>query len=530
MTNKAKTGVETAIARNAASYDDFPYVSHPFPQTHPGRLAAAARIFKLKPSELKNARVLELGCASGGNLIPLAARYPEATFVGVDLSKRQTDEAKRRIEANKLTNIDIRCESITDFSDNKASFDYIICHGVYSWVPEPVRAAILKIIGEYLKPFGVAIVSYNVLPGWRLRQTLRDALSLHAGTEGSLQQRVTRAREMISFLEEHTAEETAWGRIFRNEAAGLRNSEDYYIGHEFLEDCNEPCSFTDFMKSATNNSLGYLGDTDLAVMFPENMHPKAAPFLRQLAGENQVDLEQRIDIFTGRTFRQSLLVHKEREGQIKRLLSHDAIDGMHFLARPDFKFLREENGVAIFGDGSGAWFSTPDKQTRKALEALVARLPGSSSLDDLLSDLKSSAVMVDAAVKNNITDAFYRMALVGLLKASTEPVRAATRLSAKPVACPLLRADAEAGVVYSASLRHEPFKLDIVEQIVTPLLDGKHNRDDLIKATLEAHEAGRVTFNLNNEKVTEKDAVATQAAQHVDRVLSALLSNGCLIS
>jgi hypothetical protein len=96
---------------------------------------------------------------------------------------------------------------------------------------------------------------------------------------------------------------------------------DSYIGHEFLEDCNEPCSFTEFMRDAASHRLDYLGEADLSSMLPENMNPPAAPLLRLLAGSQLISLEQHIDIFTGRTFRQTLLIHKERaSGCVRNLL------------------------------------------------------------------------------------------------------------------------------------------------------------------------------------------------------------------
>jgi cyclopropane fatty-acyl-phospholipid synthase-like methyltransferase len=171
MTTHFGTAVQAAIARNAASYDDLPYVSHPFPQTHPARLGAVARIFKLTAPDLSRARVLELGCAAGGNLIPLAARHPDAYFLGVDLSQRQIEEGQQRVAALGLSNINLRRQSLTDLWSKDGGFDYIICHGVYSWVPEQVRDAILRIARENLAPNGVAFISYNVQPGWRLRQT-----------------------------------------------------------------------------------------------------------------------------------------------------------------------------------------------------------------------------------------------------------------------------------------------------------------------------------------------------------------------
>ena len=68
------------------SYDEVPYESFPFPQTHPDHLATLGRLFAIQPPPLERCRVLELGCASGGNLIPMAVAMPQAEFFGVDLS------------------------------------------------------------------------------------------------------------------------------------------------------------------------------------------------------------------------------------------------------------------------------------------------------------------------------------------------------------------------------------------------------------------------------------------------------------
>lgn len=530
MTNQFAAAVESAIARNAASYDDLPYESHPFPQTQPGKLAALAKIFGLQAPPVETARVLELGCAAGGNIIPLAARHPKAYFLGVDLSQRQIEDGQRRIGALGLSNINLRRKSLTELRPKDGAFDYIICHGVYSWVPAPVRDAILRIARDNLAPTGVAFISYNVLPGWRLRQTLRDALALHVAPTGSLRARVAQARELLSFLEQHTTSDSTWGRIFRNEAAQLKGMNDSYIGHEFLEDCNEPCSFSEFMAGAERNRLAYLGEAELSSMLPENMTPAGAPLLRALAGNQQVPLEQHIDIFTGRTFRQTVLIHKEREAQCVRNLLPAAMEGLHFLARPSFAFQREEGGQAVFQDATGARFTTGDPRVRAAVEALVARLPCSITLDELVSALEARAMAVDAQTRANVADALLKMALASIVGASTEETRLAGSLSQKPVACPVLRGDAAANIASSANLRHERADFDVVALIVLPLLDGANDREALIEAVIAAAGEGRVTFALGGAPVTDPAGIAACAAEHVDRVLGECARNACLVA
>src|SRR5688500_14854085 len=129
---------ESAAVHATHQYDAVPYQSFPFPQTEPGRLAAVAQVLGLKPAPVERARVLELGCASGGNLIPMAVRYPEARLLGIDASGIQINQGRTRIESLGLGNIELKQADIRDIATAAKAgeigpFDYIISHGVYSW-------------------------------------------------------------------------------------------------------------------------------------------------------------------------------------------------------------------------------------------------------------------------------------------------------------------------------------------------------------------------------------------------------------
>ena len=117
------------------SYDKVPYFSQAYAQSHPDRLAATAKLFGMTPAPLGDCRVLELGCASGGNLIPMAVQLPGSSFLGIDLSVRQIADGKAIVEQLQLRNIELRQMDITAVDSSLGKFDYIIAHGVYSWVP-----------------------------------------------------------------------------------------------------------------------------------------------------------------------------------------------------------------------------------------------------------------------------------------------------------------------------------------------------------------------------------------------------------
>ncbi len=127
------------------SYDEVPYEGYPFPQTHPDRLATVARLLGVGAAPAESCRVLELGCTDGGNLIPMAASLPHSSFLGIDLSGRQIAAARKIIQALALENIEVRHLDIADVGDDFGTFDYIICHGVYSWVPAPIQDEVLRI-------------------------------------------------------------------------------------------------------------------------------------------------------------------------------------------------------------------------------------------------------------------------------------------------------------------------------------------------------------------------------------------------
>ena len=97
---------DDAIDQLRADYDMTPYTSNSFPQSAPGQLAAIAICSGWKRPRYP-ARVLEIGCAAGGNLIPFAAAHPQAHTVGIDLSQVQVDQGRTRAQALGLNNLEL---------------------------------------------------------------------------------------------------------------------------------------------------------------------------------------------------------------------------------------------------------------------------------------------------------------------------------------------------------------------------------------------------------------------------------------
>jgi SAM-dependent methyltransferase len=127
--------VDEAVERVRADYDAAPYESHACPESSPGRIEAIAHLFGLNSPEASGARVVEIGCATGGNLIPFAAEHPQARAVGIDLSPVQIERGREMVEAMGLDNVELIVGDIASMDlAPLGQFDYVICHGVYSWV------------------------------------------------------------------------------------------------------------------------------------------------------------------------------------------------------------------------------------------------------------------------------------------------------------------------------------------------------------------------------------------------------------
>jgi SAM-dependent methyltransferase len=291
-----------------ARYDDLPYPGYSFPETHLSRLAAIGSLHGLESADPRGASVLELGCGSGTNLLAMAQLFPHALFHGVDVSRTHMDQAIAAAHATGICNVTFRCMDLLSLDKNPQGYDYILCHGLYSWVPDPVRKAVFRIIRESLRPSGIALVSYNCRPGWDFRGALRGMMMLHAGEEGAIRDRVAKARDLMRFLTGEVSEETPYGQFLRQEALYLEGRDDAYVAHDMLESENRALYFRDFMKAVSGCGLSYLGDARASVTGEADLQNESSNWLKKSA-DTTLEREQYLDFVHMRMFRSSLLCH-----------------------------------------------------------------------------------------------------------------------------------------------------------------------------------------------------------------------------
>ncbi|PXW34036.1 UNVERIFIED_CONTAM: methyltransferase-like protein [Williamsia faeni] len=517
--------MDEAVDGLRADYDKVPYESHAFPQTAPGHIAAIAHIFGLDAPDASSARVLEIGCAAGGNLIPFAASHPLARVVGIDLSQIQIEQGRSNIQRLGLHNLELLQGDIAAMDlPALGQFDYVICHGVYSWVPENVQEAILAAFHTLLAPKGVAYISYNVYPGWKAKEIVRDAMLLRGGGRGTPQEKLGYARGMIDFLEEVAPVDSVLARALADYRAERTHVRDYYVLHEQLETFNSPCYFLEFGKRAEPHRLAYLADAAPQTMFAVNYGEKVAVPLLEECGHSQILVEQYLDFVVNRTFRQSLLVHGERGPQISYNLDRTRFGRLHFAAwlPPTGGETRLDDSAQEYGE-TGRPLITRDPGVKAAVDALSARWPWTLSRHELLdavqARLGTAGVVAAVDQESKIDELLEALIIRGLARCRLEPVLP------EPARSPLQLPEAMRRIAegvrgdedpYIFNVWHESVLLPPVDCHLLPLLDGTRDREALVQELLLLLREDVIRFHRDGKHLTEEAELCYAAGEYVD--------------
>jgi len=476
------------------SYEQVPYPALSHPEAQPDVLATLAFLHGIDPPPLATCRVLELGCAAGTNLMPAALRLPGARFVGIDLSPGQIEAGRRRVEALGLTNVELRVVSFRSLFDEVGTelgtFDYIIAHGLYSWVAEPLQDEILRLCGERLSPHGVAYLSYNTLPGWHADLKLRGILQYHNRGLTDPRAITDRSLDLIGFLADAAAglgdEDHAQAlRTARRRMESFRTRPSYLL-HDYLEDSNFPVYFHQLAASAARHGLQYLSDAEPAANLIDDLPPAVADGLRELAGD-RIELEQYIDFLRDRRFRRTLLCHQgialDRTMVPRRMKSLWAASEVTLdSSPPDLA-----PGVPVsFRNAAGAAFSSTHAVAKAALVHLSTAWPRAVLFDDLLRGIRERRAAQEAlegtggvGEVESLADILHTLFFAGVVRLHLVPPECAGAPGDRPRVTPLARLQAAAGELITNQLCRT---LEIEDEDTRRLLlhlDGRHDRTAL---------------------------------------------------
>ncbi|MEO7101685.1 MAG: methyltransferase domain-containing protein [Luteolibacter sp.] len=272
----------------------YPAMSHPL--SDPAVSAVAARIGGLKTAHPAKARILEIGCCSGHNLIPLAMRWPDSEFIGIDLAETSIREANARAAVAGVTNVIFHAADLRDFKPEGGPFDFIIAHGFFSWVPDEVKAALLDFCREHLSAAGIATISFNLECGWAARQPVIQKVRAIQQAKGG---DVVSALEILRMVTEPDSPEIAIIDDMFAKGPAILAFDDF-------GPLNDPWPLDRFVHEAASADLRWLGESDPAENFPSNLSDEV---INRLAKEiaDPLALQLAADAAAGRTFRSGVL-------------------------------------------------------------------------------------------------------------------------------------------------------------------------------------------------------------------------------
>ena len=515
------------------SYDIVPYWGNPYRESHPDQLASVARLFGLKPPDVDTCRVLELGCSSGANLIPMAVAIPDARFLGIDLSQRQVAEGQKTIAALGLENIELLQGSIETIGPEQGLFDFIICHGVYSWVPRHIQDCILRISSRNLAENGVAYVSYNTYPGWFMRGMVRRMMGFHARRFAEPATQLEQARALLDFLfHASSGVDPTYHALLSRELNILRQCNDSYVFHEHLEEINEPLFFHEFIERAQAEGLRYLAEPHLSEMVAVDVPPEVAKVLGK-TGPNIVQFEQYLDFLKNRTFRRTLLCHGEQVP--------DREIGPARLAQFQVASMLKRRGAGGRLGGADEWeFAAGELSVqvtaplhKATLTALERAWPVPLSCEELVT---TAQALLDAAETGGIraesaaiAEVVLSLYLKNVVEISTGPCRFQAAVSQFPRASPLARLQAAEGMVVT-NLRHQRVQLGALDHELLRHLDGRRQREALAEALREALAAGRLTITNDAGPIPAQSQTPELVAEILEQGLASLARQALLIA
>lgn len=244
--------------------DDVPYVRQFVPDLSPARLRMIAALNGVTPPPSEDFDYCELGCAHGDTLAALAAAHPTSRFLGIDLSAQHVASAKRLARDGALENVGVLQRDFSDLVDDDiGEFDYIVAHGVLSWVGPDTRAAAIAFARSKLKPGGLLHVSYNAMPGWASVEPLRQLLLFGGAGSGpsptSSLERARRGLELARAMEQAGADYFAKNPSASEMLATMTRAGLPYVIHEYLHEHWIPMYFARVAWEMGQSGLRFVG-------------------------------------------------------------------------------------------------------------------------------------------------------------------------------------------------------------------------------------------------------------------------------
>ncbi|MEA2838600.1 MAG: hypothetical protein QOD89_3150 [Bradyrhizobium sp.] len=471
---------------SATLYDDVFYPGRVYELTHPNHLATLATLYGMRPAPAERCRVLELGCGVGGNLLPMAFQNPDSEFVGVDLSGVTIARGRSNAAALGLANVKLLHCDIMDVDAGFGQFDYIITHGVYSWVPPAVRERMMSIFSENLSPHGVCYVSYNAHPFSHTRDLARDMMLFHTRDLPEMKQKVPQARAIMKFLSEASKADSVHGAIMRDQYNRVVKTMDEVLFHDDLNEIAEAFLLHRVVEHAARHGLQYLSDAEFSRRNLAGYPEQVRAVLQRFPDDEFMARDQYQDFVDGHGFRRTLLCHGGLP--LRRRVDMDFVRQFYLLGTTD-----PVDGAFCLTDQSDMQFRTQEGSTlgvshpllKSAYLCLGRAWPRALSFDELL---EQASRQLDPAntrgpAANDIqllVEAMYVLACSGEVTFQVSRPNLTTTISDRPLASLLARKQSESDTLVT-NLLHQSVRLEDEQACrILQLLDGTRSFEQLV--------------------------------------------------
>jgi len=516
----------------AAGHDDYdrvPYWGKMYPQFHPDRLAALGTLLGMRPAPVERCRILELGCGDAVNLVGYAMVLTESEFTGIDLSEVHIAAGKKMAKAIGLENISLYAQNILEDLSFLGEYDYIIAHGLYSWVPSEVQDRMLELCRKMLNPQGIAFVSYNTYPGAHLRMMIREMMLFHTEGFDDPTEKTRQAGALLDFLQTAAAGDDPYLLLMKKEAERVRNFPPAHLFHDDLAPFNRPVYFHQFLRHAEKFGLRFLTESDYHETQDLHFTEEAAHVLKTME-QKPVIREQYIDFLRCRRFRQTLLCRSDIEPVLGARAENILDLRVAAQIRPEIgadEVSHARSSQIRFEKAGGGSFVIDLPLFRDALEWLGRIWPRSIPLTEL-TEKAMTRVRENGANPGEkgdcqilLAELFLRLHAANIAELHTFEPPYALSFDGKPLASPLARLKIhETSLV--PNLRHFNVCIDDpLTRHILPMLDGTRDLAELAHEIMPLvlsgkifHGQNRVPEHRTESMLREKLAAAVSFLSH----------------
>jgi methyltransferase-like protein len=486
------------------------------------------------------------GCSSPGPLRRERHRFDQLVvtsrrchhprkFVGVDLADKPIAAGREFAAGLGLRNLYLHARDLVTITrDEFGRFDYLIAHGLYSWVPAPVRVRILEICQEMLAPDGVTYISYNVYPGNHLRDLVRGMMRFHAARFTDPSDRVGQARGLLIFVAEACREPDYFHTAVKQQFERLLKVADPVVYHDDLSDENQPFYFHEFVSEAARYGLRYLGEASANELPPQKYDASVFEKLESLGRADEVIREQYKDFVRGSAFRETLLCREEKSiapaPLTERVPQLFAICDAILAEQRD----TDQGHVSVFRRQDGTVVETAHPLISAALGVLCSEWPCSVSFTTLLRQATAALAGAqgdgEATAAETLSAALVHAHGAGFLFLHMHPYRVVNRAGERPAVSRLARYQLERGDLTTNQL-HVSFRFpDPLARRLAQLLDGTRDRPALVAELTRAVAQGEAELFENQVRITEPGAVHALLVRRVEAGLASLAREAMLVA